>query len=50
MTCITVCAPDALKLSFGFDLGGKDYLRERGQVVGRAPAVAGGRKCGTTRS
>jgi ferredoxin-type protein NapH len=28
-TCITVCAKDALKLSFGFDLGGKDYLRER---------------------
>lgn len=28
-TCITVCAKDALKLSFGFDLGGKDLLRER---------------------
>src|SRR3990170_8471001 len=28
-TCITVCARDALKLSFGFDLGGKDFLRER---------------------
>lgn len=28
-TCITVCAQDALKLSFGFDLGGKDLLRER---------------------
>lgn len=27
--CITVCAHDALKLSFGFDLGGKDLLRER---------------------
>lgn len=26
---LTVCAKDALKLSFGFDLGGKDYLRER---------------------
>jgi ferredoxin-type protein NapH len=26
-TCITVCAKDALKLSFGFDLGGKDLLR-----------------------
>jgi len=24
-----VCARDALKLSFGFDLGGKDLLRER---------------------
>ncbi len=30
-TCITVCAKDALKLSFGFDLGGKDLLREREQ-------------------
>ncbi|MGW8143963.1 MAG: 4Fe-4S binding protein [Anaerolineales bacterium] len=28
-TCITVCARDALKLSFGFDMGGKDLLRER---------------------
>jgi len=28
-TCITVCARDALKLSFGFDLGGKELLRER---------------------
>ncbi len=28
-TCITVCTQDALKLSFGFDLGGKDLLRER---------------------
>ncbi len=28
-TCITVCAKDALKLSFGFDMGGKDLLRER---------------------
>jgi len=27
-TCITVCPQDALKLSFGFDLGGKDLLRE----------------------
>jgi len=33
-TCITVCAHDALKLSFGFDLGGKDLLRER--TVGQA--------------
>ena len=30
-TCITVCAKDALKLSFGFDLGGLDLLREREQ-------------------
>jgi len=28
-TCITVCAPEALRLSFGFDLGGKALLRER---------------------
>lgn len=28
-TCITVCAPEALKLSFGLDLGGRDLLRER---------------------
>jgi ferredoxin len=40
-TCITVCAHDALKLSFGFDLGGKDLLREReSQTTGREPAVA----------
>jgi ferredoxin-type protein NapH len=31
-TCITVCTPEALKLSFGFDLGGKDLLRERIKV------------------
>ncbi len=28
-TCISVCPQDALKLSFGFDLGGNDLLRER---------------------
>ena len=28
-TCVTVCAKDSLKLSFGFDLGGKDLLRVR---------------------
>jgi polyferredoxin len=28
-TCITVCAPEALKLSCGFDMGGKELLRER---------------------
>ncbi len=32
-TCITVCAQDALKLSFGADLGGKDLLREHGTVL-----------------
>ena len=31
-TCITVCAPEALKLTFGLDLGGKDLLRERVQA------------------
>jgi polyferredoxin len=39
-TCTTVCARDALKLSFGFDLGGKDLLRERQPLtVLEAPAV-----------
>jgi len=28
-TCVTVCSRDALKLSFGFDLGGKELLRVR---------------------
>lgn len=28
-TCITVCAPEALKFSFGLDVGGKELLRER---------------------
>ena len=28
-TCITVCSQDALKLSFGFDIGGRELLRER---------------------
>ena len=43
-TCITVCAHDALKLSFGFDRGGKDFLREREpKVVGRAVAAVGSR-------
>lgn len=32
-TCISVCAQDALKLSFGFDLGGKELLSERTQPV-----------------
>lgn len=43
-TCITVCAHDALRLSFGFDLGGGDLLRERGQATASmgyaAPSVA----------
>lgn len=32
-TCITVCTPEALKLSFGFDVGGRELLREREQAV-----------------
>jgi polyferredoxin len=28
-TCVTVCAHDALKLSFGFDVGGRESLRFR---------------------
>lgn len=28
-TCITVCAPEALKLSFALDVGGKELLREK---------------------
>ena len=28
-TCISTCAKDALKLSFGFDMGGQELLRER---------------------
>jgi len=28
-TCISTCPKDAVKLSFGFDLGGKELLRER---------------------
>ena len=31
-TCITVCPQDALKLSFGFDMGGKELLREKGII------------------
>lgn len=30
-TCITVCPQQALKLSFSFDLGGRELLRERSQ-------------------
>ncbi|MBI5033958.1 MAG: 4Fe-4S binding protein [Chloroflexi bacterium] len=37
-TCITVCAKDSLKLSFGFDLGGKELLRERKSSAERAVA------------
>jgi polyferredoxin len=37
-TCITVCTKDALKLSFGFDLGGKELLKEREQAAERVMA------------
>lgn len=30
-TCITVCTQDALKLSFGFDMGKEDLLRVQGE-------------------
>jgi ferredoxin len=39
-TCITVCARDALKLSFGFDTGGKELLKEREHAAERV--IAGG--------
>ena len=32
-TCISICAKDALKLSFGFDVGGKELLQERTQLT-----------------
>ena len=38
-TCITVCAQNALKLSFGFDMSKQDLLRERAPKV-TAEAVA----------
>lgn len=38
-TCTTVCAKDALKLSFGFDMGGKDLLREREPLLARRETV-----------
>lgn len=43
-TCITVCAQNALKLSFAFDLGGKDLLRlrapEKAALAASAPGGA----------
>jgi len=33
LTCTTVCPQEAIKLSFGLDIGGRDYLRLR--VAGR---------------
>lgn len=37
---LTVCAQDALKLSFGCDLGGKELLREREPKLVAESAVA----------
>ena len=37
---VTVCAKDALKLSFRFDLGGKDLLCLREPASSRQPVVA----------
>jgi len=39
-TCITVCARDALKLSVGLDLGGKDLLRVRDEAQSRRPRAS----------
>ncbi len=38
-TCTTVCPKDALKLSFGFDLGGRELLRERAPKMPREVAA-----------
>ena len=43
-TCITVCPRDALKLSFGFDLGGRELLREQAVHREHAESVALGSK------
>jgi hypothetical protein len=46
-TCITVCTQDALKLSFGFDLGGKELLRVQPPTLpakAAAPAASRGRQ------
>lgn len=38
-TCITVCARDALKLTFALDMGGRELLRERGLNVPIEPVA-----------
>ncbi|WP_420641297.1 4Fe-4S binding protein [Candidatus Leptofilum sp.] len=38
-TCVTACAKDALKLSSGFDLGGKESLRLRPTAISIAEGV-----------
>jgi ferredoxin-type protein NapH len=40
-TCTTVCAHDALKLSFGFDMGGKELLRLQASEPGHQAVVRG---------
>jgi ferredoxin len=41
-TCVTVCAHDALKLSYGFDVGGRESLRlrEDGGTAVKQPTVS----------
>ena len=43
-TCVTVCAHDALKLSYGFDMGGRELLRLRtnGETAVYQPNISGG--------
>jgi hypothetical protein len=38
-TCISVCAKDALRLSFAVDVGGKELLREKGPQHELAPGL-----------
>jgi polyferredoxin len=40
-TCITVCSKGTLRLSLGFDLGGKELLKERERAVEPATAPVG---------
>jgi len=40
-TCISVCPRNALGLSFGLDLGGKELLRQRTETSGRPEALPG---------
>ncbi len=39
-TCVTVCARDALKLAFGFDLDGKELLGELELMTAAATVAA----------
>lgn len=36
--CVAVCPPNTLELSFGLDMGGKDWLEERGSQAKSKPA------------